>query len=55
MITPQQKGEVKKRAEHRRAEKTDGAGAALKKVRGDLDQLIEADPKLRALRPHPED
>lgn len=26
--------------------------ARLKKLRGDLDQLIEADPKLRALRPH---
>ncbi len=24
----------------------------LSKLRGDLDQLIEADPKLRALRPH---
>lgn len=24
----------------------------LRKLRGDLDQLIESDPKLRALRPH---
>lgn len=24
----------------------------LKRIRGELDQLIEADPKLRALRPH---
>ncbi|SQC90951.1 Chemotaxis protein MotB [Cedecea neteri] len=24
----------------------------LKRIKGDLDQLIESDPKLRALRPH---
>jgi len=34
--------ELKKRMERNR----------LQKLRGDLDQLIEADPKLRALRPH---
>lgn len=34
--------ELKKRMEKSR----------LKKLRGDLDQLIESDPKLRALRPH---
>jgi chemotaxis protein MotB len=34
--------ELKKRMERSR----------LQKLRGDLDQLIEADPKLRALRPH---
>jgi chemotaxis protein MotB len=47
----QQKGEVKKEPNidelKRRMEQ-----ARLKKLRGDLDQLIEADPKLRALRPH---
>lgn len=34
--------ELKKRMEQSR----------LRKLRGDLDQLIESDPKLRALRPH---
>ncbi len=34
--------ELKKRMEQSR----------LNKLRGDLDQLIESDPKLRALRPH---
>lgn len=34
--------ELKKRMEQNR----------LKKIRGELDQLIEADPKLKALRPH---
>ena len=47
----QQKGEVKKEPNidelKRKMEQ-----ARLKKLRGDLDQLIEADPKLRALRPH---
>lgn len=35
-------GELKKRMETNR----------LKRIRGELDQLIEADPKLKALRPH---
>jgi chemotaxis protein MotB len=47
----QQQGEVKKQPNiddlKQRMEQ-----ARLKKLRGDLDQLIEADPKLRALRPH---
>ncbi|HBI10093.1 MAG TPA: motility protein MotB, partial [Franconibacter pulveris] len=47
----QQQGEVKKQPNidelKNRMEQN-----RLKKLRGDLDQLIEADPKLRALRPH---
>ncbi|XTZ39972.1 flagellar motor protein MotB [Salmonella enterica] len=47
----QQQGEVQKQPNiddlKRRMEQS-----RLSKLRGDLDQLIEADPKLRALRPH---
>ncbi|MGY5956598.1 flagellar motor protein MotB [Kosakonia sp. BK9b] len=47
----QQKGEVQKQPNiddlKKRMEQS-----RLNKLRGDLDQLIEADPKLRALRPH---
>ncbi|WP_407439999.1 flagellar motor protein MotB [Lelliottia sp.] len=47
----QQKGEVKKEPNIDELKKR-MEQARLKKLRGDLDQLIEADPKLRALRPH---
>lgn len=47
----QQKGEIQKQPNiddlKKRMEQS-----RLSKLRGDLDQLIEADPKLRALRPH---
>ena len=47
----QQQGEVKKQPNIDELKKR-MEQARLKKLRGDLDQLIEADPKLRALRPH---
>ena len=47
----QQQGEVKKQPNIDEL-KTRMEQNRLKKLRGDLDQLIEADPKLRALRPH---
>ncbi|MBS0846981.1 flagellar motor protein MotB [Citrobacter sp. JGM124] len=47
----QQQGEVKKQIDietlRQRMESN-----RLKRIKGDLDQLIESDPKLRALRPH---
>ena len=47
----QQQGEVKKQPNIEELKKRMEM-SRLKKLRGDLDQLIESDPKLRALRPH---
>ena len=47
----QQQGEVKKEPSIDELKKRMD-DTRLRKLRGDLDQLIEADPKLRALRPH---
>lgn len=47
----QQQGEVKKQPNIDELKKSMD-DTRLRKLRGDLDQLIEADPKLRALRPH---
>ncbi len=50
MITPKA-GEVNKRPNIEELKKR-MEQSRLRKLRGDLDQLIESDPKLRALRPH---
>lgn len=47
----QQQGEVKKEPNIDELKKRMEQNR-LKKIRGELDQLIEADPKLKALRPH---
>ena len=47
----QQQGEVKKQPNIDDLKKRMETNR-LKRIRGELDQLIEADPKLRALRPH---
>jgi len=47
----QAQGEVKKEPDIDELKKRMET-SRLKKLRGDLDQLIESDPKLRALRPH---
>ena len=47
----QQQGEVRKQPNIDELKKRMEVNR-LKRIRGELDQLIEADPKLRALRPH---
>jgi len=47
----QQQGEVKKHPDIEELRKRMESNR-LKRIKGDLDQLIESDPKLRALRPH---
>ena len=47
----QQQGEVKKQPSIEELRKRMESNR-LKRIKGDLDQLIESDPKLRALRPH---
>ncbi|MFV0263538.1 MAG: flagellar motor protein MotB [Kluyvera sp.] len=47
----QQQGEVHKQPNMEELQKRMETNR-LKRIRGELDQLIEADPKLRALRPH---
>ena len=47
----QRQGEVKKQPDIEELRKRMEANR-LKRIKGDLDQLIESDPKLRALRPH---
>lgn len=47
----QQQGEVKKHPDIEELRKRMESNR-LKRIKGDLDQMIESDPKLRALRPH---
>jgi len=47
----QQQGEVKKNPDIEELRKRMESNR-LKRIKGDLDQLIDSDPKLRALRPH---